>query len=176
MHINLPSVWVYRSPQRKKYCRGPILAYWPRKLSAHEFVLKRKNKNKLNTDSMNRACLHLSDFLTIYRVKFVSQNKQRSYFSRWKKSFAGPFCFLSKSAPVSSGLSTRRHVGKFLQSPIANITDAPRPSGYRWVFPPTKSYRILPTLYQISPQGNGSILTRDKWGDERWRWDLVRGE
>lgn len=46
MHINLPSVWVYRSPQRKKYCRGPILAYWPRKLSAHEFVLKRKNKNK----------------------------------------------------------------------------------------------------------------------------------
>lgn len=46
MYINLPSVWVCRSPQRKKYCRGPILAYWPRKLSAHEFVLKRKKNKK----------------------------------------------------------------------------------------------------------------------------------
>lgn len=48
---NLPWVWVHRSPQRKKYCRGPILAYWPPcELSAHEFLLKRNKptKKKIN--------------------------------------------------------------------------------------------------------------------------------
>lgn len=60
--INLPSVWVYRSPQRNKYCRGPILAYWPRKLPAHEFLFERKGKGG-EPRSENLSCLYLSDFV-----------------------------------------------------------------------------------------------------------------
>lgn len=58
-----------------------------------------------------------------------------------------------KSAPVGSGLSTLRHVGKFLQSPIANITDAPRHSGYRWFPspPPPPPPAVRPHSADTSP-------------------------
>lgn len=45
MWLNLPSLGVYRSPQRNRYCRGPILAYWPRKLSMQEFLPKQFNQS-----------------------------------------------------------------------------------------------------------------------------------
>lgn len=112
MAINLPSDWAYRSPQRNKYCRGPILAYWPRKLSAHEFLLQRKKKNQLINESffsLARLCNNSG-----YRFKLVNYNNQTNYFNRWRKSF--PFTcpsLLSKSASVSSGLPTRRHVRNF---------------------------------------------------------------
>lgn len=60
--INLPSVLAYRSPKRNKYCRGPILAYWPRKLPAHEFLLSGKEKDA-NPGQWICPVLYLGDFV-----------------------------------------------------------------------------------------------------------------
>lgn len=73
--INLPSVWVYRSPQRNKYCSGPILAYWPRKLPAHEFLFERKGKGG-EPRSENLSCLYLSDFVAFCCLGALNQALQ----------------------------------------------------------------------------------------------------
>lgn len=130
--INLPSVWAYRSPQRNKYCRGPILAYWPRKLPAHEFLFERKGKGR-EPRSVN---LFLSLLERLCGVFLFGSTKPSTAVNCVAELIHSRlhFFLLSKSAPVSE--CSRRHVGKFLQSPVANIIDAPRLSTCRCSKPP----------------------------------------
>lgn len=154
--INLPSVWVYRSPQRNKYCRGPILAYWPRELSAHEFLLKRKTQQSIN-QSVPFSLAPLSDNLP-FGVSEVKQPKQFiSAAGRRSFSFTCPF-FLSKSAPVSSGLSTRRHVGNFCSHQLKTSPtpkDAPVTDGSP-VRPHSSDTSAAPTAGKRIPSSRGT--------------------
>lgn len=125
--INLPSVWVYRSPQRKKYCRGPILAYWPRELSAHEFLLKRKKTNN-NLQSVNQF-VRLGDYFQVSEQKKINNRKKGGEAAISERD--EPQLHSSPSSPrAHSGPSTLRHVGgNFCSRQLQTSPTPPRHSG-----------------------------------------------
>lgn len=83
------------------------------------------SSEKKQKQLISQSRFHSCGFVTICCLKLVKQNNRNSYFSRWKSSFSCPFFSLSKSAPVSSGLSTRRHVGEI--SAVTNCKHHRRP-------------------------------------------------
>lgn len=132
--INLPSVWVYRSPQRNKYCRGPILAYWPRMLPAQEFLFKRKEKKGREPWSVNLSCLYLSDFVTFCCLESLNQALQ--LIQSLNEFIHGSILSSTpKAHQRASGLADT--LANFCSLSVANLTDAPRLSTSRRSNPPS---------------------------------------
>ena len=180
---NLPWVWVHRSPQRKKYCRGPILAYWPPcELSAHEFLLKRnkpKKERKKEREKGKRPTQWIIQcpfyFVAMYCFRAKKPPKPNSIISaaeRTRPHPACPFSFpLSGSAPVKRAvcLSTRRHVrGDFCSHQLQNekkkttITDAQR-----------RSPRCISSLWHFTGSRRGG--THPSWRGTSWEMKEWRG-
>lgn len=171
--VNLPPVRVYRSPQRKKYCRGPILAYWPRELPTHEFLLKRKKNCKQQPPVKESV-----QFWSYFEQADVKRNRTKTwevageqrtasrYISRRRRWSAASFFCLSKNAQQSVDSPARW--GKFLHSPIANITDAPQDAAAAAADPPAAAAAACCFTWPSAfPRGShreetAPILARDK--------------
>lgn len=129
-------------------------------------VSYRRMKSSSSEQSINQSAL-LSLVRLCDNVPFQgSELKQPKAvnFSRWEKSFsfACPF-FLSKSAPVSSGLSTRRHVGNFCSH---QLQTSPTPKDT----PVTEGFRVRPHSSRTLPGPTAERRIHPHAGQvERWK-------
>lgn len=168
-NINLPSVWVYRSPQRNKYCRGPILAYWPR------ISYRRMNSSSSEyKQSINQPVLFPLARGRDEQLFKVSQLKEPNQsFQPLRESVHASILPLAERATTrrSSRLADTLEI-----SAVCNLQSCPTPKDTPVADGSPVRPHILLTLYRVRPRGSASILTRDKLRDERWRRDSVRGE
>lgn len=127
---------------------------------------KKKKANQLIDPVLTYATLWQFTASSEWTIKTATD----SYFSGWRTSFSCPFFFLSKSAPVSSGLSTRRHVGKFLQSPNANITDAQRHSSLAMPFQRATAFFSRDTFFFFFLPGPTAVKRVHPHSGQVERW------
>lgn len=135
---------MYRSPQRNKYCRGPILAYWPRWLSMHEFLLKRKR-------TINESMNPVSTRVTLRQFTQVSELRRTESVIRAAE---GDHSHAHSSSPRAHQRTASR---KFLQSTIVKKKTHHRCPKTLQLLTVYTTDRVLLTLYRVTPTAGKRI-------------------